>query len=180
MPWIWLDPNEYPEYQKNQYNILYDCENKKSEDFKYVVVNFSKKYKYDKKLKSIKIRVSADNKYILHINGNLIGIGPASSGGDFLCTGKTPKHYADNYEIELNDDVLEFNAKVCLQPEMLTYYSRGQGGFYLSATVIFEDGSTQIIETDSSWNASPDISYCDFRNIIKNVMMHYGVFLHMK
>lgn len=163
MPWIWLDPNNYPEYQKNQYNILYDCDNKNAENFKYVVADIYKEYLFNKNIKSIKLRVSADNKYILHLNGNLIGIGPASSGGDFLCTGKTPKHYADNYEIELNDDVLEFNAKVCLQPEMLTYYSRGQGGFYLSATVVFEDGSTQIIETDSSWLIKHDESYTDFR-----------------
>lgn len=179
MPWIWLDSNDYPEYQKNQYNILYDCENKSGE-FKYSVADILKKYQFEKNIKSIKLRVSADNKYILHLNGNLIGIGPASSGGDFLCIGKTPKHYADIYEIELNDKILEFSAKVRLQPEMLTYYSRGQGGFYLSATLIFEDGSIKNIETDSSWLIRPDASYTDFRTYKSNECSDYSYAYEIK
>ncbi len=163
MPWIWLDPNYYPEYQKNQYNILYDCSNKNTEDYKYAVADISKKYQFDKKIKSIKFRVSADNKYILHINGKLIGIGPASSGGDFLCTGKTPKHYVDNYEFDFYGESIDISAKVCLQPETLTYYSRGKGGFYLSGTVMFEDGTTEDVESNSSWLIKPDLSYYDFR-----------------
>lgn len=163
MPWIWLDKNIYPEYQKNSYNILYDCDNITSDEYKYVVADISKKYHFDKEIKKFEFRVSADNKYILHINDNLIGIGPASSGGDFLCTGKTPKHYADKYEIELNNDVVDISAKVQLQPEMLTNYSRGQGGFYFSGTVVFEDGTTETVESDSLWFIKPDYAFADFR-----------------
>ncbi len=167
MPWIWLDKNNYPEYQFNYYNILYDCENKNEDKYNYVVADISKKYNFDKKIKTLSFHVSADNAYILHINNNLIGIGPASSGGDFLCIGKAPKHYADKYELDLSAESLmkiDIDAKVSLLPEMLTNYSRGHGGFYLSGIIVFEDGTTENIETDSSWDALPNKAYTDFRN----------------
>ena len=166
MPWIWLDDKIYPQIQRNQYNILYDCENKNAEEFRYAVADISKTFLFDKAVKTLKIRVSADNTYILRINGKFIGIGPASSGGDFLCVGKTPKHYADIYELDFAEstDRLELAAKVSLQPEMLTNYSRGHGGFYLSGTVNFKDGTSENIETDSTWCAVPDMAYNDFRS----------------
>ena len=161
MSWIWLDEKYYPEYQNNLFNTLYDCDNK--EINKYGVADFSKTFGFGKQIKSAKIRISADNEYILFINNEFKGIGPALPGGDFLCTGKAPKHYADVYEFEFNEtDKLEIFAKVRLQPEMCCDYSRGHGGLYLSGTVCFEDGSTEKIETDSSWFASPDKCYNGF------------------
>ncbi len=167
MPWIWLDESNYPEFQKNIYNVLYDCENKESDEYNYCVADISKKIECNKSVKSVKFRVSADNTYILHINGKFIGIGPASAGGDFLCRGTAPKHYADKYEFDFSDDnpdKLDISAKVSLQPEMLTGYSRGQGGFFFEGTVTFTDGTTEKIETDSSWIAVPDYSYNGFRS----------------
>ncbi len=166
MSWVWLDDNFYPQIQRNQYNILYDCENKNTEKYEYAVADISKMFRFDKTVKKLKIRISADNVYILRLNSEIKGIGPASSGGDFLCRGTAPKHYADIYEFDFADDVyeLEIAAKVSLQPEMLTNYSRGHGGFYLSGTVTFEDGTADNIETDSSWCAVPDTAYNGFRS----------------
>ncbi len=168
MPWIWLDENKYPEFQKNYFNILSDCENMESDEYNYCVADIRKTFNFNgKAVKSLKFRVSADNTYILHVNGNFIGIGPASAGGDFLCRGTAPKHYADKYELDLSEnssDKLEISAKVCLQPEMLTGYSRGHGGFYFEGILTFADGTTEAIETDSSWIAVPDYSYNGFRS----------------
>lgn len=171
MPWIWLDEKCYPEYQKNAYNTLFDCSNKESEKFLYCVADFEKYSEYTKIIKSFSFSISADNSYILHINDEFIGIGPALPGGDFLCTGKTPKHYSDRYELDFSSKEtfrLEICAKVRLQPELCCDYSRGHGGFYLSGTVIFEDGTAEHIETDSTWFATPDkccngFSSCDSR-----------------
>ena len=165
MPWIWLDEKCYPEYQKNAYNTLFDCSNKESEKFLYCVADFEKYSEYTKIIKSFSFSISADNSYILHINDEFIGIGPALPGGDFLCTGKTPKHYSDRYELDFSSKEtfrLEICAKVRLQPELCCDYSRGHGGFYLSGTVIFEDGTTEQIETDSDWIADVDFSYNGF------------------
>ena len=167
MAWIWLDEEKYPQFQHNKYNILDDCENKNAKKYEYAVADFSKVFRFAESVKKLEIRVSADNVYIFRINGEVKGIGPASSGGDFLCVGKTPKHYADIYEFDFDDesfDTLEISAKVCLQPEMLTNYSRGHGGFFLSGTVTLADGSVDNIETDSSWDAVPDMAYNGFRS----------------
>ncbi len=167
MPWIWLDEKKYPECQKNIYNVLYDCENKYAEDCNYCVADIYKCFNFNKAVKSLMFRVSADNTYILHINGEFIGIGPASAGGDFLCRGTAPKHYADKYEIDFTDkspNMLDISSKVSLQPEILTNYSRGHGGFLLEGTVTFADGTTDNIVTDSSWIAVPDYSYNAFRS----------------
>ncbi len=165
MPWIWLDEKIYPQYQLNKYNTLYDCTNKESENFKYCVADISGYYKFEKNIKSLTFRISADNCYILHINHNFIGIGPALPGGDFLCTGKAPKHYADKYVLDFSNETvknLDIEAKLRLQPEMCSDYSRGHGGFFLSGTVTFDDDTTEIIETDSNWWAKPDECYNDF------------------
>ncbi len=161
MSWIWLDEKYYPEYQNNKFNTLYDCDNK--EICKYAVADFSKSFSFGKQIKSVNIRISADNEYILFINDEFKGIGPALPGGDFLCTGKAPKHYADVYEIDFDGiDKLDIFAKVRLQPEMCCDYSRGHGGFYFSGTVYFDDGSAEKIETDSTWSARPDKCYNGF------------------
>ena len=165
MPWIWLDEKIYPEYQNNAYNTLYDCSNKESEKFVYCVADFEKYSEYTKKIKSFSFSVSADNSYILHINDEFIGIGPALPGGDFLCSGKAPKHYSDSYELDYSSKEtfkLEIVSKVRLQPEVCCDYSRGHGGFYLSGTVTFDDGTFEKIETDSTWFASPDKCYNGF------------------
>lgn len=167
MAWIWLDEKIFPEYQKNRYNTLYDCKNKGEDTYNYCVVNFDNFYKYDKNIRSVSIRTSADNNYILRVNNKFIGIGPAAAGGDFLCTGKAPKHYADRYDIDFYNEStkkLDIEAKVRLQPEVCADYSRGHGGFYLEGIVTFEDGTTEKIETDSTWFANPDKCYNDFRS----------------
>lgn len=165
MSWIWLDDNRYPQYQRNSYNILSDCINKESEEYLYCVADFYKFSEYSKKIKSFSFSISADNSYILHINNEFVGIGPALPGGDFLCTGKAPKHYADRYELDFGScEVfkLDICAKVRLQPEVCCDYSRGHGGFYLSGIVTLDDGSTVKIETDSTWLACLDKCYKSF------------------
>lgn len=166
MPWIWLDEDITPEcYCKNYPTIMVPDEIKANFGSEYCVVDFSGYYKFDKKIKSISFRTSADSCYNLHINDEFIGIGPAAAGGDFLCVGAAPKHYADLYDINLSDkniNSLFISAKVRLLPEMLTDYSRGHGGFFLSGVVTFVDGSTEKIETDSKWKAKRDEGYNGF------------------
>lgn len=159
MAWIWLDEKNYPEYQFNFYNTLYDCENKESQKYNYCVAEFYKVYSFKKEIGSIKIRVSADSFFQLYINGKLEGIGPASAGGDFLCVGKSPKHYANNYQFDCSGKELLFSARVRLLPQMLTDYSRGRGGFYLDGEVVFTDGTSEKISSDSSWTACVNAEY---------------------
>ena len=104
MPWIWLNEKQYPEYQHSFYNILADCENKDSADYNYCVADFRKTLNFNKTVNKITLRVSADSFFHLYINGELKGIGPAASGGDFLCRRIAPKHYFNNYEFECDSE----------------------------------------------------------------------------
>lgn len=163
MPWIWLDENKYSVFQKN-YNTIMWPEEMKSE-CNYCVADFFGFFEYDKIIKSFKFRVSADSLYLLFINDNLTGIGPAAAGGDFLCVEKAPKYYADKYELDFSGENLkkiEISSKVRLLPEMLTDYSRGHGGFFFEGIVTFEDGTTEIIESNSDWYACADECYNGF------------------
>ncbi len=165
MAWIWLDKNHFPEFQKNYNSIMWPDDLKSDESINYCVADFYKRYEYAKTIKAVKFRVSADSAYMLFINDKLTGMGPASSGGDFLCVEKAPKHYADVYELDFESDNLTnigIFAKVRLLPEMLTDYSRGHGGFFFEGVVTFKDGSTENIETDSTWFVSPDKCYNGF------------------
>ena len=166
MPWIWINDDVTPSYYKENYpTIMVPDEIKAYIGSKYCVADISGYYKFDKNIRHLSFRTSADSCYILHINNELIGIGPAAAGGDFLCVGNAPKHYADKYELDFDKENvrnLDIIAKVRLLPEMLTDYSRGHGGFFLSGTVTFDDGTAETIETNSEWLAKRDESYCDF------------------
>ena len=166
MPWIWINDDVTPSYYKENYpTIMVPDEIKAYIGSKYCVADISGYYKFNKNITHLSFRTSADSCYILHINNELIGIGPAAAGGDFLCVGNAPKHYADKYELDFDKENvrnLDIIAKVRLLPEMLTDYSRGHGGFFLSGTVTFDDGTAETIETNSEWLAKRDESYCDF------------------
>ena len=164
MPWIWLNEKQYPEYQQSFNNVLLDCSNKDSSDYNYCVAAFKKRFDFNKNINKIKLRVSGDSFFQLYVNGDLKGVGPASPGGDFLCTATAPKHYFNNYEFEIDSNVLEISAKVRLLPEVLTEYSRDRGGFFLTGTVCFADGTSENIETDSSWSVSVDAAYNGYQS----------------
>lgn len=175
MPWIWLNEKEYPEYQHSFYNTLADCVNKDSSNYNYCVADFGKTFNFNKNISKINLRVSADSFFHLYINGALKGIGPAASGGDFLCRATAPKHYYNNYEFEYDSNSVEIFAKVRLLPEVLTDYSRGRGGFFLSGTVLFEDGTSEKIETDSEWTAFVDSAYSGYQSYDSTLVCEDGI-----
>lgn len=164
MPWIWLDKKIYGEYQKNAYTTNVKSTEQFAKEYNYCVAVLCKTYCFDKEISKVNLRVSADSFFQLFVNEKLAGIGPASAGGDFLCLESAPKHYANNYEIICNDKILSIIAKVRLLPEVLTDWSRNQGGFYLKGTVSFFDGTTQKIESDSSWLAFSDAAYNGYQS----------------
>jgi len=164
MPWIWLDKNRYSQFQNNTYTISGTSTVEILEKYNYCVAVFKKTFEFEKEIEKIKLRVSADCFFRLYINGKLEGIGPAASGGDFLCVNAAPKHYANIYELDLCGNEFDVFAEVRLLPEVLTDYSRGHGGFYFKGTVYFKDGTSSDIETDSSWFASVNTAYNNYQS----------------
>ena len=54
---------------------------------------------------------------------------------------------------------LDFFAAVRMMPVQICEYSKGHGGFMLSAVVTFEDGEQSVIKTDETWLARVNRAY---------------------
>lgn len=147
--WIWLDKEKYPGFQNSSFSAM--AENKTGE---YTVAEFLKKYQYEKNIKNVNIRFSADTEVQLYCNGTVIATGPACVGGDFLFNDfPRPSHYASVVSYHPEKPELEFFARVKLNPVGTNEYSKGHGGFMLTAEVEFCDGTKKIVCTDETWLA---------------------------
>ncbi len=146
--WIWLPKAQYPDRQKTIYVGL-DAD---TPEGNYTVAEFLKTYTFEKKVVSADIRFSADTAVQLFCNGEIVATGPASVGGDFLDNERPRDNfYSFEVTVESGADELEFFARVQMMPVHICEYSKGQGGFTMSAVLNFEDGEAVHIETDESW-----------------------------
>ena len=144
--WIWLPADKYPEYQKTKYSGFLPGNDG------YCVAEFSREYKFPKKIRSASLRFSGDTEFQLFCNGEILATGPATVEGDFLGNEKPrPNFYATKMTIKPKTDTLDFFARVKLMPVKLCEYSKGHGGFMLTAYVVFEDGTKTIVFTDDTW-----------------------------
>ena len=145
--WIWLPEDRYPHSQTTSYSAL--AENIQRN---YVVAEFLKEYAFPLKVISARIRFSADTAVQLFLNGSIIGTGPASVGGDFIGNETArDNYYASELELTPDVDRLVFFARVQMGPVQICEYSKGHGGFMLSAVFVMEDGTEQTVSTDESW-----------------------------
>lgn len=168
MSWIWLDSNKYGDYVEAFTTTNTICEAESTKKYNYCVGEFKKSFSFNKNIKSVRLRVSADTFFQLFVNGSLLGIGPAASGGDFLITTTAPKHYANNYTAEVSGNTLEIFSRVRLLPQVLTDYSRGHGGFFCEGTVVFDDDTTEAFSTDKTWLSRRNASFYDFNRYNEN------------
>ena len=153
--WIWLPKDIYPDCQITRFDALSGEEN-----FNFVVAEFEKSYAFEKPISSVTARFSADTEFQLFCNGDILATGPSAIGGDFLGNGKAREwYYSSELEFSPKGEALEFFARVKMCPTRIYEYSKGHGGFMLSATVYFTDGSTQSISTDETWLVRKNSAY---------------------
>lgn len=145
--WIWLPAEKYPKYQTTKYSgLVSGCEES------YSVAEFSRTYKFPKNIKCAVLRFSGDTEFQLYCNGDIIATGPVTAEGDFIGNEKPRSNfYATKLTIHPDSDTLDFFARVRLMPVKICEYSKGHGGFMLSAYISFDDGTKTIISTDNSW-----------------------------
>ena len=154
--WIWLPEDRYPDSQITIYSAL--LENAKAN---YVTAEFSREYRFAEKVVSAKIRFSADTAVQLYLNGSVIATGPVSVGGDFIGNETVRENfYASELELFPDTDQLSFFARVRMSPVQICEYSKGHGGFMLSAILELEDGRTEWISTDERWMVRKNGAYC--------------------
>lgn len=159
--WIWLDPDKYPSKQRTLYSALAGSGVGTSEDGSYCAAEFRRAYEFDADVVSAELRVSGDTEFRLDVNGITVMTGPMNVGGDFLFNGvPRSKHYASVMTIAPGSARLEFFARVKLMPVAINDYSRGHGGFMLSARLTLKNGRVKFICTDSTWQARANGAYC--------------------
>ncbi|MBO4888027.1 MAG: hypothetical protein J5589_06935 [Firmicutes bacterium] len=145
--WVWLPEDRYPDSQTTIYSALIE-----KAGGNYVVAEFSREYVFAQKVVSARIRFSADTAVQLFLNGKIIATGPASVGGDFIGNETARDNfYASELELSPDTDRLVFFARVRMGPVQICEYSKGHGGFMLSALFTMEDGTEQAAFTDESW-----------------------------
>ena len=79
--WIWLNPKQYPDWQETIVNPI--CKGAVNAPF--AVAEFRRTFPLKGEACSLVLRVSGDAAYRIWVNEHMIGQGPPSSGGDFLC-----------------------------------------------------------------------------------------------
>lgn len=158
--WIWLPKNKYPNNQKTIFNgFNYDVDNS------YTVAEFDKKYSFSQKIISAALRFSGDTAFQLYCNQDIIATGPPCVGGDFIGNETARDNfYAFETVIEPSCTELHFFARVRMSPVQICEYSKGHGGFMLSAILTFEDGTEKCVFTDESWSVRKNGSYCETKN----------------
>lgn len=153
--WIWLPREQYPDAQETVYSGFYHTEAKN-----YTVAEFTRTYSFPKMIAFADLRYSGDTAFRLLCNGALVATGPACVGGVFMGN-EAPREpfYAFESRIRPEGNTLSFFARVKMLPFQICEYSKGHGGFMLSAIVTFTDGTQQAVFTDESWQVRKNGAY---------------------
>lgn len=145
--WIWLPAERYPDRQQNHFTA------ESSKRFgRCTVAEFRRDYDFGCDVTEAHLRFSGDTEFRLYLNGEILATGPASVGGDFLYNDEPrSKHYATELNVRPCAKTLSFFAQVKTPPVGINEYSRGRGGFMLSARLTLADGRTKFVYTDGTW-----------------------------
>lgn len=153
--WIWLPEKIYRDEQTTVYNGF-----QKSKANNYTVAEFKRTYAFSQKIVQAELRFSGDTAFQLFCNDRIIATGPACVGGDFLGNDTVRDNfYSFETTVEPDTDELNFFARVQMFPYHIYEYSKGHGGFMISAILTFEDGSRQAIFSDESWLVRKNRAY---------------------
>ena len=160
--WIWIPESVYPKAQTTRYSWQAP-ENPEPE---YAVAAFWREYRFDKVIEKVHLRFSGDTAFALFCNGEHLANGPVLPGGDFLAIyGREalPQHYATEMVLDASsgfgEGKLDFYAQVRLSPSRCFDFSRGHGGFFLTAHIRFVDGTKTVVYTDGTWQAKQLTGY---------------------
>ena len=153
--WIWLPKDIY----KNEQTTVYSGFNKDKAD-NYTVAEFKRTYTFSQKVVRASLRFSGDTTFQLFCNDSIVATGPACVGGDFLGN-ETVRDNFYSFETTIcpENTELDFFARVQMFPYHICEYSKGHGGFMLSALLTFEDGSEMAVHTDETWLARKNGGY---------------------
>ena len=144
--WIWLNKRAYPNVQKT--TTWFSAEHKQ-----YICrfAEIEKEFVFDKKIAKVVIEISADVKYFLYVNGQYVGVGPVTPGGDYNCPLSMPQQYYNTYERALDENRVHIRAIVQTVPIVQCDMTQGQNGFVCACKIVFTDGTSQWVYSDETW-----------------------------
>lgn len=145
-----LDPEKYPEFAVLPATYFVPFERK------FVAAQFRKQVGFSDSGRAV-IRVFADTKFRLTVNGQVLGVGPVAAGGDYDNRLAMPKQYFNTYEIVL-DGGIDILCEVQTPGLVQTDYSCEKGGFILCAKVALCGRELEIV-TDESWEMRVDTQF---------------------
>ena len=121
-----------------------------TEGSKYGVYLFRKTFDWDSKAAAFPIYISADNRYKLYVNGQLVGTGPAKS--DLFNWNFDIIDLKNHLKAGKNTIAVKIWNEAEFKPEFQISYQTG---------LIIQGGSpeSQLINTDKSWKCLQDKSY---------------------
>ena len=151
--WIWLDRSRYPHAQRGIYTVFNEG-GLFAGGTEYAVATFIGEI-FCERAETLRVRSSADCKYILRVNGKIAMRGPLPVGGDYANESALGYRFCDEYDLALAAGKNEIRADVFLYPDVMTDYSDGHGGFYFEGW--FSDGRT--VCADESWLGYLNESY---------------------
>ncbi len=141
--WIWLRPEE---------------EKRLGGDGNGIVRNFylrvRKTFRAPSDVEAATLRITADARYVLFVNGKRIGNGPTRSW--------THSWSFDTYDIspEIRSREVNAIAVLVIQPGEANFqYPLGRGGLLAELTLKRRSGAESVIGTDRTWKVSPDPAY---------------------
>ena len=135
--WIWIEKEDAQPWQYDPFG---------QNDAVFKMAELTREYEINGKAK---IRICADTRYELYIDGELIGRGPASPGGDFgmdTKSGSLKYCYYDEYTVNKQGRV-RISAVVTTIPTVLNEFTFNYPGLWME---IYE-GKSLIGQTDESW-----------------------------
>lgn len=152
--WLWVNPAEHPENIFSNTTIFAQ----RPSDSVFTVADFRYSDECGEGEHKLNIKLFADTKFRLYVNGRYIGTGPVAAGGDYGNTLPMPKQYINEYSAGFTGDILDIKVQVNTMPEVMTDYSCGRGGFIFEGEL---DGKTFV--SDESWKVRIDKSYTSQR-----------------
>ncbi len=132
--WIWLDENAFPKFKASQRSFC--------------VAEFTNIYAIPSG-EVFTIRVGADARYVLLVNGEFVGRGPVSVGSDYVPS-KMNHSYFDEYELT-SSGVVDIKLLVTSIPTVMSEYSFGQSGLFFELI----RGGCVVACGDKSWKCRP-------------------------
>ncbi|MBE6767748.1 MAG: hypothetical protein E7549_02415 [Ruminococcaceae bacterium] len=126
----------------------------------YTVAEFRRTYRFDTPVTRATVQACGDTAFQLFLNDACIMTGPPSVGGDFIGN-DTPRDNFYTFEVTVapHADELRFFARVQTMPVQLFEFSKGHGGFLLTATVTTADGKTHTLGTGEDWEMRKSTAY---------------------